>query len=136
MSQSCEKCRPNYHLQLYTSPRCIHWPKIIDVWHVVSQIWTLMQTLTWVSHAENVGQTDQTISWSCITLQDASTDQKSLIWSMAKWAIVIISCLFVYLSTSIKYNFCTISINLHFMNLFKMSLIVEDDIIEKWYHCH
>jgi hypothetical protein len=25
----------------------------------------------------------------------------------------------------------TISINLHFMNLFKMSLIVEDDIIEK-----
>jgi hypothetical protein len=48
---------------------------------------------------------------------------------------VIISCPSVYLSTSIKYNFCTISINL-FMNLFKMSLIVEDDIIEKWYHCH
>jgi hypothetical protein len=45
-------------------------------------------------------------------------------------------CLFVYLSTSIKYNFCTISINIHFMNLLNMSLIVEDDIIEKWYHCH
>ena len=42
LSQSCEKCRSNWpNYQLHYSPRLIHWPKIIDVWHVVSQIWDL-----------------------------------------------------------------------------------------------
>lgn len=67
------KCSLIYYQLLY-SPRRICWPNINDVLHLVSYLWIITQNLTRVSNAENIGQSDPTISCSCITPKDASID--------------------------------------------------------------
>jgi hypothetical protein len=63
LSQSCGKCRSNWpNYQLHYSPRRIHWPKIIDVWHVVSQIWDLNANVNLsVTNGRTDGRTGETL---------------------------------------------------------------------------